>query len=273
MAQNKSAGPEVRFSRSSGEVYRADTLQELTLDHLVIEGNSRQMVIRAKAESKDTPPEMNMIEVPVGAEYSLILADGSRVLLNAETTFRFPDDFTGQSGREVYLNGEAYFEVSSDSLRPFIVHTGQAYVKVLGTSFNVMAYPSREVQQTTLVRGRVCMGETRTGKEVELWPGMQAAYHKTSGEIEKKRVEVSYYTAWKEGLFAFREQRLEEVMETLSRWYGFVYFFQNSDARDYIYTGKVPRHKELREVLENFRLTGELDFKVNGNTVIVRTKN
>lgn len=263
----------VRFSRSTGEVYSLDTLRELALENMLIEGDERQMVVRAQTQENAAEPEMNMIEVPAKAEYSLILADGTRVLLNAATNFRFPDNFSGQANREVYLNGEAYFEVVSDSIHPFIVHTDQTYVKVLGTSFNVMAYSDKELQQTTLVKGRVCMGEKQSGKESYLLPGKQASYHKSSGKMEVTDVDVSYYTAWKDGLFAFREQRLEEVMETLARWYGFTYFFQNSRARDYIYTGKVPRHKELNEVLQNFRLTEELDFKVNKHTVIIKTKN
>lgn len=273
IAQDITSQSGIRFSRSSGKVYRLDTLHTLALENMVIESDNRQMVVKIPSSVNAGVPEMNMIEVPAEAEYSLILADGTSVLLNAATTFRFPDNFLGQSAREVYLNGEAYFDVASDSVHPFVVHTDQAYVKVLGTSFNVKAYSGEELQQTTLVKGQVCMGENRTGKEVRLLPGMQASYHKMSGEVVKQEVDVSYYTAWKDGLFAFREQRLEEVMETLSRWYGFQYFFQNSAARDYIYTGKVPRHKELKEVLENFRLTEELDFQVSDNTIIIRTKN
>lgn len=273
IVQNETVRSGVRFSRSSGEVYYLDTLHKLALDHMSIEGNGRQMVVKVQPQATIKGPEMNMIEVPQGAEYSLVLADGTKVLLNSTTTFRFPDNFSGQESREVYLTGEAYFDVTSDSVHPFIVHTDQIFIKVLGTSFNVMAYPDLEVQQTTLVKGKVCVGENKTGNEVNLLSGMQASYHKTSGEIGKKEVDVSYYTAWKDGLFAFREQRLEDVMETLARWYGFEYFFQNPEARDYIYTGKVFRHEKLKDVLENFRLTEELDFNVNKNTVIINTKN
>ena len=263
----------VRLSRSSGEVFYLDTLKKLTLNQTEMEGDDRGMVVKHRSSTAMEKPEMNMIEVPTGAEYSLVLADGTKVLLNVATTFRFPDNFSGQAAREVYLDGEAYFEVVSDSVHPFMVHLDGATVKVTGTSFNVMAYADADEQQTTLVKGKVTVRENRSGREVALVPGMQAAYRKTSGEMEGRTVDVGYYTAWKDGLFAFREQRLEEVMETLSRWYGFEYFFQNPEARDFIYTGKIIRHQNLQEVLDNFRLTEELDFKVKENTVIIRTIN
>ncbi len=263
----------VRLSRSSGEIYYLDTLKKLTLNQTEMEGDGRGMVVKHQFSWAMEKPEMNKIEVPAGAEYSLVLPDGTKVLLNVATTFRFPDNFSGQAAREVYLDGEAYFDVVSDTLHPFIVHLEGATVKVTGTSFNVMSYADAEEQQTTLVEGKVTVRENRMGREVDLVPGMQATYRKKSGHMEGRMVDVHYYTAWKEGLFAFREQRLEEVMETLSRWYGFEYFFQNPDAMDFIYTGKIIRHQNLQEVLDNFRLTEELDFRVKGNTVIITTKN
>lgn len=274
LPQGKYQSSGVRLSRSSGEMYCLDTLRELNLENSRIRSDARHMVVKV-SPLMDSIAEvgMNTIVVPRGAEYKLLLADGTEVWLNAETSLGFPDNFSGEKTRDVYLTGEAYFKVSPDSLHPFIVHSGQAYIKVLGTSFNVMSYADMDIQQTTLVDGRVRMGESTTGIEVGLLPGMQATFNKLTGEMEKKEVDVSYYIAWKNGEFAFREQRLEEVMETLSRWYGFEYFFQNSEAGDYVYTGKIARHKELKEILRNFRLTEELEFKVKENTVIIQTKN
>lgn len=262
----------VRLISESGNVIGLDTLRRFDGEVALAENEEGMLVYHDKQLDTDKLP-YNTIEVPQGGEYKLVLADGTEVYLNTETSFRFPESFGNTGSREVYLTGEAYFRVARDTQRPFIVHLADTYVKVLGTEFNVKAYPKDLIEETTLLRGSVWVGLGVGGQQIELFPGTQASYDKKSRVIEKKEVDVSYYTAWKDGIFAFRENRLEDVMEVLSRWYGFHFFFQDSAAREIVYTGKIVRHGNLKDVLDNFRMTGELDFSVEGNTVIIKIRN
>lgn len=263
----------VRLNVATGESFQLDSAQHIVTEGLEMKNDGRQLVVKPGAKQpEDQKLEWNTIEVPRGADYSLLLSDGTEIFLNTETRLRFPDRFHQEGKREVWLEGEAYFKVSSDSLRPFIVHSSGTSVRVLGTVFNVMSYDDMPQLQVTLVSGKVEVSGEENGEQVMLLPGTQAVYDKRQGVLKKRDVDVSYYTAWQQGIFAFRETSLGDVMETLARWYDFEPFFQNAEIRDYTYTGKVKRHASLKEVLEHFARTGELDFEMNGKTVMIRKK-
>ena len=154
---------------------------------------------------------MNRLDVPQGAEYHLVLSDGTRVWMNARSRLVYPVAF-GDT-REVELEGEAYFEVTRDENRPFIVHAGQVAVKVLGTEFNVNTCRKQKVQ-TVLVKGSVQV-ENGGKREVVLRPGELAETVGT--QIRVTQVNVRKYTAWREGVFYFEEAELEEIMTVLER--------------------------------------------------------
>lgn len=259
----------VQLSTASGLSFALDTMRDIQVDRLVLENDGKQLVVRP-SEAADEEIGWNTVDVPRGSDYSLILADGTEIFLNAETTLRFPDRFEEGKNREVWVTGEAYFKVQRDDGRPFIVHTPETSVRVLGTVFNVMAYADVAEQQITLVSGKVEVADNEAAETMVLTPGLQAVYDKELRSLEGREVDVSYYTAWHEGLFAFRECRLVEVMETLARWYDFEVFFQHPELRDLVYTGKVERHATLSEVLGHFRQTGEFEYEIKGKTVVVK---
>lgn len=259
----------VRLNVATGRSFLLDSVRHIETGRTMMKNTGKQLVVKPiTTEKKEI--EWNTIEVPRGTEYSLMLSDGTEIYLNAETILRFPDQFREEGNREVWIKGEAYFKVARDAGHPFVVHTGSASVQVLGTVFNVMAYENMPELQVTLISGKVEV-EANTGRQtVVLVPGEQAVYNKQQKTLCGKTVDVSYYTAWHEGMFAFRETPLSQVMETLSRWYDFEVFFQNQQARDFVYTGKIKRHATLKEVLENFRQMGEFDFVISGKTVIIK---
>ena len=147
--------------------------------------------------------EYNTIIVPRKGEYQLILAD-----LNSESRLRFPTRFEGKE-RRVYLEGEGYFEVAKDTTKPFIVEAKEVDVRVLGTSFNVSAYVSEQAVRTTLVSGKVRVGDRLTGKGEVILPGQQAEWK--DGAFKTKEVDTSIYTAWIDGKFYFEGATLEEI--------------------------------------------------------------
>ncbi len=205
----------------------------------------------------------NTITVPRGGEYQLILADGTRVWLNAETELKYPVAFTGEV-REVMLEGEAYFEVAKNVSRPFVVKAGQLDIKVLGTSFNVKAYPS-ETQQATLVRGKV---EVRAENYFrELQPGEQLNYSSEGPEIRK--VDVKAYTSWKDQRFVFNDDLLEEVIHKIGRWYDVEFILRNPEVREIRFTGNLPKYRELEQVLNKLELTTHIRFVQDGRVIEV----
>lgn len=259
----------VQLSTASGQSFALDTMRDIQVDRLVLENDGKQLVVRSSG-AMDEEIGWNTVDVPRGSDYSLILGDGTEIFLNAETRLRFPDRFEEGKKREVWMTGEAYFKVQRDEGRPFIVHTPETSVRVLGTVFNVMAYADEAEQQITLVSGKVEVAGNEWAEKIVLTPGLQAVYDREQRRMERREVDVSYYTAWHEGLFAFRECRLAEVMETLARWYDFDVFFQHAELQELVYTGKVERHATLSEVLQHFRQTGEFEYEIKGKTVVIK---
>ena len=210
----------------------------------------------------------NTLRVPRGGEYSITLSDGTIVYLNSESELRYPVNFVGRD-RRVYLSGEAYFDVVQDEAHPFIVDMGNSSVRVLGTSFDVRAYADEDEVLTTLVQGSV---KFSAGKEfVTLEPGKQAVLGK-SGSSGTRDVDTYLYTAWKEGVFAFKRQRLEEIMKVVARWYDVNIFWENVSQKEVTFTGKMKRYDDFSKVVEVLEMTGNTEFVIKENNIFIREK-
>lgn len=218
----------------------------------------------------------NILSTPRGGQFQLVLPDGSKVWLNAESSLKFPVVFDKRL-REVELTGEAYFEIKSVVSQngkvkmPFDVVVNlplgkQAKVHVLGTHFNVNAYNNEVAMNTTLIEGAVNVSEG--GQHVALRPGQQA---RIAGEGSLKVVahaDTEKAVAWKNGLFHFDDVDVATIMRQISRWYDVeIVYAGNVPARHFV--GKIRRSAELSEVLEILRLS-DIGFKVNGKTIIVQ---
>ena len=243
-------------------VYTRDT------NGVCITADSSNLVYQRKAE---VPVELvyNELFVPRRGEYSLQLSDGTRVYLNAESKLKYPETF-GKDRREVELSGEAYFEVCRDTNRPFVVKVGDMRVNVLGTVFNINAYQEMANIKTTLVSGKVkveCQGKT-----LELLPGEQACLHKSNVELHKQKVNVALYTAWKDGLFKFERESLENIMMVLERWYDVNVFFQNDALKYSLFSGDLKKYDTIEQHLKMLELTTNVQFMIKNNTVFVGYK-
>ena len=209
----------------------------------------------------------NMLATDRGGEYQLVLSDGTRVFLNAVTSLKYPVVFGGGE-RRVELDGEAYFEVAADSARAFVVEVGDMEVEVYGTSFDVTTFYEGEVR-TVLVEGSVGVREPGSGKVCRVVPGQMAVYDREDRSIAVKETDVTLYTAWKEGLFRFEEVRLEDIMETLSRWYDVDVFFDDDALRHTLFTGDLKRYDNIGVHLRMLEMTTNVAFEVKGNAVFV----
>lgn len=213
---------------------------------------------------------LNTLETPRGGEYTLILSDGTRVFLNAETRLTFPEVF-GEEKREVVLDGEAFFEVADSKTRAFIVKTADYEVMVYGTSFNVSAYPSDESSHTTLVQGSVGIN-TQAGTKIQLIPGEQACYNKTTQSLKTRKVDTHIYTAWKEGKFVFDNEPLEDIMKKMERWYNVDISYQNEEIKQRHFTGSLGRYDDIDEILNIMSMTTQIEFKTEKNKIYVSRK-
>ena len=262
-----------RLITPSGETVLLDTLRQTDTQQMKLHNDQGRVVIQAACgDANGDQPVYHCLEVPRGGEVSFLLPDSTTVFLNAESRLRFPDRFVPGSERIVYLSGEAYFDVKRDPRSPFLVCLEHSAVKVTGTSFNVKAYPDDTNEATTLISGTVSMGIGTTEQWIVLKPGEQGYYDATRETLLQQTVDVNYYTAWKDGVFAFYRQPLEEVMKTLGCWYLFDTHYQNEALKSILYTGKINRHASIREVLHTFELMDELTFDIKGKEVIVRRK-
>ena len=262
-----------RLITPSGEAVLLDTLRQTDTQQMKLHNDQGRVVIQAACgDANGDQPVYHCLEVPRGGEFSFLLPDSTTVFLNAEIRLRFPDRFVPGSERIVYLSGEAYFDVKRDPRSPFLVCLEHSAVKVTGTSFNVKAYPDDTNEATTLISGTVSMGIGTTEQWIVLKPGEQGYYDATRKTLLQQTVDVNYYTAWKDGVFAFYRQPLEEVMKTLGCWYLFDTHYQNEALKSILYTGKINRHASIREVLHTFELMDELTFDIKGKEVIVRRK-
>ena len=262
-----------RLITPSGETVLLDTLRQTDTQQMKLHNDQGRVVIQAACgDANGDQPVYHCLEVPRGGEFSFLLPDSTTVFLNAESRLRFPDRFVPGSERIVYLSGEAYFDVKRDPRSPFLVCLEHSAVKVTGTSFNVKAYPDDTNEATTLISGTVSMGIGTTEQWIVLKPGEQGYYDATRKTLLQQTVDVNYYTAWKDGVFAFYRQPLEEVMKTLGCWYLFDTHYQNEALKSILYTGKITRHASIREVLHTFELMDELTFDIKAKEVIVRRK-
>lgn len=235
-------------------------IQQDSIGHLqihAIDSNKRQQTARLD----------NIVWVPQGGEYHLTLSDGTEVWLNAETKLKFPTRFSGDK-RIVELSGEAYFEVTHNASKPFIIRTDDINVKVLGTSFGVRSYQEENSIFTTLVSGSVEVQGTQ--KNVRLTPSHQAIFDKSTRNLAIKQVDTELYTGWKDGKMLYDNCPLEEILRDLKRWYSFEVFYSNSQVKQIPFTLNIRKHEKIDGVLELMQKTGRVDFDIKGNTIIVK---
>ena len=232
---------------------------------------NREESIKRKERGK--VPEMNTLVMPYGNSSYVTLSDGSRVWLNAGSRLMYPSEFVDKK-REVLLVGEAFFEVAKQENHPFIVKTPDIEIKVLGTRFNVSAYPEDYSVQTTLAEGSVEMYSTNAGlfnKKVKLLPGELAYFNKKNKETTIYNVNVEYYTLWTQGLLSFSNTDLNRIIRKLERFYNIRFQFDDPLKGTIQVTGKLDITKDKEEVLEYLSSLTGLDFiKMNGNNYVVK---
>lgn len=208
----------------------------------------------------------NTLSIPRGGEFRYELADGTRVWLNAESELRFPETF-GRGERRVYVKGEVFFDVAHDEAHPFVVSTGRGDVRVLGTRFNLTDYAGTPLA-ATLVEGRIRF-HTPDGRDYDVRPSQQLTFDEAGGTVDVQTVDVSVYTAWVDHQFVFRNQSLEDIMTTLSRWYDFHPVFADDSLRGIRLSGRLYRGDDIRVLLDSYERAASIRFVIRGENILV----
>lgn len=231
-------------------------------------GEITYQITNQDPNSGNNKESYNTIETPKGGQYQINLPDGSRVWLNAASTLKFPSTFARLVNRRIeLLGGEAYFEVAKDPKRPFVLVSKGQELKVLGTHFNVNAYPEESTVKTTLLEGKVQLTSTHSATKFILEPGQQAAL--ANNDFHIYTVDVEAAIAWKNNKFTFDNESIEEVMRKIERWYNVSVTFEGERPTDR-FTGSVSRFDQLSSVLNLLEFTGNVHFKIEGRRVLVR---
>ena len=220
------------------------------------------------------------VRTPQGGQFEVTLSDGTKVWLNAGSTLRYPAKFDSKE-RRITLIGEAYFEVNKESgksKRSFVVASNTQEIKVLGTHFNVNAYPDEPLTTTTLIEGAVSvtpisrtkpLGRTADKKVAPeiLSPGQQSVLKE--GVLKVRSADIEQALAWKNNMFIFNNTPLQDVMKTIARWYDVDIYYQDRSAVSEVYAGSITRYESLSKVLRMLEKAGDTRFKMEEGRVIV----
>lgn len=219
------------------------------------------------------------VEAAYGTKTKLLLADGTSVWLNSGSTLKFPLSFGEMDERRVYLDGEGYFEVSKNKLKPFFVNTKKVNVKVYGTSFNVSAYDEYDAMEIALVEGKVSLVKEFKGKQKELMVLKPLDVVKCDFENNKiqrsSEVKIGKYTSWKDGYIVFYGDSIDYIIKRLERWYNIEIEIKDKELLQYAFTATF-HNESLEQILDLLGLSSPMEYKIipsqkqNDNTFSVR---
>ena len=255
---------------SNGNRVQLDSCQQIVEENVIATNDNKGILNYQTTKDVENVSSPNTLIVPRGGSYQLCLSDGTKVWLNAESSLTYPSVFGKVGKREVELVGEAYFEVTKATDRPFIVHTKKQNVIVLGTKFNLSAYP-KAYTQTTLVEGKVCVKSLHKQQDLVLLPNQQAVLTEEC-KLLKKNVDAETYISWINGIYEFNHVSLLDITSQLSRWYNVEIQFSNNSLKEKYFTGAISRNYELGFALEIIQEVSNVVFNRNGKTIMVSSK-
>jgi ferric-dicitrate binding protein FerR (iron transport regulator) len=221
--------------------------------------------ISGKQVSENDEAFFNTISTPRGGQYQVTLSDGTKVWLNAASSIRFPVVFTGKE-RNVMITGEAYFEVAKNATMPFKVKAASTEIEVLGTHFNINAYNDEASVKTTLLEGLVKVSANNQTHKF-LQPGQQSGITKDGKINVIADADTEEAVAWINGRFQYKSADINTILRQISRWYDVdVEYRGNVNIH---FTGQLPRNQNVSGIFEKLKLTGEVNFKIDGKKIIV----
>ncbi|SDD77772.1 FecR family protein [Mucilaginibacter pineti] len=225
-------------------------------------------ILLHKRNTADTLIAMQQTVNPNGKLVQIKLSDNTTVMLNAASKLKYPTHFNGKT-REVYLEGEAFFDVAHDTQHPFIVHTSQLKVNVLGTSFNVKDYSAEKEIAITVATGKVgVITNGYSGKTYMLLPGQQLHYSIANQFISQNKVDLNEVAAWQSGMLIYHNETLENISRQMERWYDVKFNFKNEAVRHMRFSLK-QKNDRLENVMRTLKFAGGIRYSIAGKTVSI----
>jgi transmembrane sensor len=245
-------------------------------EEAILINNEQSIDLRNQKQIIKEEDKMNEVIIPYGKKSFLILDDGTKVWLCAGSRLAFPTMFTGKK-REVYLEGEAYFEVTHIPNQPFFVNVREISLKVLGTRFYLSACSSDKEIVTVLLEGSVALIENSSlglsGKEVILEPGQKAIFTKSNKTINvEQEADVEFYIAWTKGWFLFSKKSLFTVFNKLERYYNVKFIYDKSFPSDDLISGKLDLKDSISDVLETLTGLSKITYKIENENIYIEIK-
>jgi len=242
----------------------------------ILINNEQSIDLRNHQQVIEEEVKMNEVIIPFGKKSLLVLDDGTKVWLCAGSRLAFPTVFTGKK-REVYLEGEAYFEVVHIPDQPFLVNTREVTLKVLGTSFYLSAYPSDKEIVTVLVKGSVMLSENSSlglsRNKVILEPGQKASFNRSDKKINIEQEDiVEFYIAWTEGWFLFSKENLFAVFNKLERYYNVKFIYDKSFSSNDLISGKLDLKDSISDVLVTISGLSKISYKIENKNIYIERK-
>lgn len=251
-----------------------DNGEKIVLDEPQSTNQALPQKVISKSEKKEldyrqvisTTTQTHVLTVPRGESFKVVLCDGTEVWLNANSNFVYPTAFIGNE-RIVTLEGEAYFKVTKDPKRPFIVKTKTVQTRVLGTEFNIRSYTPEDTH-VVLINGKVEVSNTKGGSYTRLYPG-EDAHLQSDGNFVLAEVDLDSYVYWKDGYFYFDDVTLKDIMQNLGRWYNVNIEFRNKEAMEYKMHFISDRTKDLEHTISLLNRMKIVTVTLQGNTLTI----
>ncbi len=253
------------------EILNEDGTSKITdaQGNIVGEQKGEQLVYDKNVEVEELV--YNTLTVPFGKRFQLQLSDGTKVHLNAGTSLKYPVKFIDGNQRQVFLVGEAFFDVASDKKHPFIVNAEDLNVEVLGTNFNVSAYPEDAFTDVVLVEGSVGLytDEKSLNEAVTIEPGIKGRLNKKLENITTETVDISIYTSWMDGGLVFRNMPFENIVKKLERRYNMKIVINNEKLKGEIFNASFKEEPPIEKVLNSFGKSYGIKYTIKNNAIFI----
>ena len=224
--------------------------------------------LRVRNQNADKS-DLAQVITPYGKRTRITLSDGTKIWLNAGSILSYPMHFSGDS-REVYLSGEAFFEVAKDKAKPFYVITNDLKIKVTGTRFNVTSYKNDSFTQAVLLEVKIFASKNALfSKEIELVPGERVVLDKGDRHLQKQKVNVEQYASWVEGYLIINDEPINEITKKLERYYDQKIVIERS-SQNMRFTGKLNLADDLSKVLQNIAFSAAFTIEHKNDTYIIK---
>lgn len=252
------------------EVINTQSSKEITDSQGNIVGNQKNDLLTYNLNENKEVLVYNTLKVPYGKRFEIQLSDGTKVFLDAGTSLKYPVSFIRNHPREVFLNGEAYFDVSEDKDQPFRVNVGALNVEVLGTEFNVQAYTEDQSFDVVLVEGSVKLYQNLEDKnKMTIFPGERGVFNRKEKTITVDEVNTTVYTAWRKGELVFRNMTFNNITKKLERHFNVVIINQNKLLSEQVFNASF-NNDSIESVLSYFEDISDLQYEFKDNIIYIK---